>query len=194
MSTLLAAIRPLAWDFLATIVFASLTALHMDVVAATALAVGVGVAQLLYMKARRRPIDLLQWAGLGLAVVFGAAAIASHDPRYVMVKPSLIYLAIGVVMLKRGWMVRYMPAAGAGHEDLMIGWGYAWSALMFVSAAANALVAIRFTADWPLFTGIYPIGSKAGLFAIQYLSIRQTIIRRERAQAQVQTQSLPQPA
>lgn len=178
MSTLLSALRPLAWDFLATIIYASLIALHVDVVVATAFAVGVGTAQLLYMRARRRPIDLLQWAGLGLTLVFGAASIASHDPRYVMVKPSLVYVAVGVVMLKRGWMVRYMPARGAGHEDLMVGWGYAWAGLMFATAAANAAVAVALPKDWPLFIAVVPMASKILLFAAQYLSIRRTILRR----------------
>lgn len=188
MSNLLAAIRPLVWDFLATIVFASLTALHVDVAISTALAIGVGIGQLLYMRARGRPIEALQWAGLGLAVVFGGAAILAHDPRFLMVKPTLIYSAIGAVMMKRGWMVRYMPAGGAGHEDLMIGWGYAWAGLMFLSAVTNAVVAIGFSAVWPLYIAVFPVGSKVALFAVQYLTIRKTIIRRERALAMTQVQ------
>lgn len=181
MSTLLAALRPLAWDFLATIVFATLMALHVDVVVATALAVGAGVAQVLVMKARRQSIDFLQWAGLGLAVVFGGAAIVTRDPRFLMAKPTLIYVAIGLVMLKHGWMVRFMPARGAGHEDLMVGWGYAWAGLMFLTAAANAVIALRFPSAWPGFIAVFPAASKVALFAIQYASVRRVIIRRMRA-------------
>jgi intracellular septation protein A len=185
MSTLLAAIRPLAFDFLPTIVFAILTALHVDVAMATASALGVGALQLIVVRATGRPIALLQWAGLGLAAVFGAAAILAHDPRFVMAKPTLIYVAIGVVMLKRGWMIRYMPAAGKGHEDLMIFWGYVWAGLMFATAAANALIAAEYSRAWPAFIAIFPLPSKLILFGIQYLSIRQTIIRRETAAARL---------
>ena len=191
MSTLLTAIRPLAWDFLPTIVFAALTAAHVDVTLATAAAVGVGAVQLLVVKALGRDIAFLQWAGLGLAVVFGAAAIFTHDPRFVMAKPTLIYLAIGAVMLKRGWMIRYMPPIVIGRaEGLMIGWGYAWAGLMFVTAALNAVIALRFTAQWPLFVAVFPAASKIGLFAVQYASIRY-IMRRRRA---AEMSALPQAA
>jgi intracellular septation protein len=131
MSDLLNAMKPLAWDFLSTIIFAGLIAAHVDPRLATALAVGVGVAQVAGMKALGRRIDLLQWAALGLTLVFGTASLVTHDPRFVMAKPSLIYAAIAVVMLKRGWMLRYLPDVARAHgADLMTGWGYAWSGLM----------------------------------------------------------------
>ena len=37
---------------------------------------------------------------------------------------------------------------------------------MFASAGLNLIVAIFFTAWWPLFIGIFPLASKFGLFAI----------------------------
>ena len=68
-----------------------------------------GFAQIAYLKLRRSPIDAMQWMSLGLVVVFGGASLLTHDPRFIMFKPTLIYVAIGAVMLKRGWMTRYMP-------------------------------------------------------------------------------------
>ena len=190
MSNLLTAIRPLAWDFLPTIVFAALTAAHVDVTVATASAVGVGAVQLLVVKALGREIAFLQWAGLGLAVTFGAASILTHDPRFLMAKPTLIYIAIGAVMLKRGWMLRYMPPIAAGRaDDLFIAWGYVWAGLMFVTAAANAVVALRFTSQWPLFIAVVPAASKIALFGIQYLSVRRVIRGRIMA-----SQAMAQPA
>jgi len=188
MSNLINAIRPLAWDFLPTIVFAGLTALHVDVRLATAAAVGVGVAQVLVVRATGRPIALLQWAGLGLAVVFGAASILTQDARFIMGKPTLIYFAIGVVMLKRGWMLRYLPEIARGRaEPLMIGWGYAWAGLMLLTGVANAVIALEFTKQWPMFIALFPLPSKLALFAVQYASIRHVVrgqmIREMQAQA-----------
>jgi intracellular septation protein len=183
MSNFINAIRPLAWDFLPTIVFAILAALHVDVTVATVCAVGVGLAELLVVKAMGRQIPLLQWAGMGLALVFGAASILTQDPRFVMAKPTIIYFAIGVVMLKRGWMVRYLPPIAKGMaEDLMIGWGYVWAGLMFATGLANGIVALEFTAQWPMFIAVAPLASKLILFAVQYVSLR-TIIRARRASA-----------
>lgn len=176
MSNLLNALKPLAWDFLSTIIFASLVAMHVDVRVATAVALGAGLVQVLGMKALGRKIELLQWAGLGLTVVFGTASLITHDPRFVMAKPSLIYTAIAVVMLKRGWMLRYLPAIARDHgADLMIGWGYAWSGLMAATAIANLVVAVWFTREWVAFMAIFPLVSKLGLFAVQYVHVRHVV-------------------
>ena len=44
--------------------------------------------------------------------------------------------------------------------------GFIWAAMMFASAALNLIVAVFFTAWWPLFIGIFPLASKFGLFAL----------------------------
>ena len=176
MSTLMHALRPMAWDFFSAIVFAVLTALHVDPRLATVVALAAGVAQVGVLWVMRRPIEPLQWAGLGLTVVFGTASLIAHDPRLVMAKPSLIYAALAAVMLKRGWMLRYVPSVARGHsEDLMVGWGYAWAGLMAATAAANLVVAVWFSPQWPMFVGVFPAASKVALFALQYVSMRSVI-------------------
>lgn len=195
MTGLIYAVRPLAWDFLSTIIFAVLTAMHVDVRVAAALAWGAGLAQLVAMKLMRRPIPHLQWAGLGLALVFGAASIVTRDPRFVMVKPTLIYIAIAAVMLKRGWMLRYLPPIASGHADaLMIRFGYAWAGLMFVSGIANLVVAVWFTPYWPAFLAIFPTASKLSLFAIQYVTVRRHVRSRILAERAAQVEAQPQAA
>jgi intracellular septation protein len=192
MSGLIQAIRPLAWDFLPTIVFAVLIAMHVDVRIATATALGVGLAEVLIVKAMRRPVPLLQWAGLGLALVFGTVSMITNDPRFVMVKPTLIYFAIAAVMLKPGWMLRYLPSdAGRHADDLMIRWGYAWAGLMVVTGVANLVFALWLTRQWPAFLAIFPMPSKLVLFAIQYASVRHIVMRRINAG---QAPGQPQPA
>lgn len=173
MKDLIHAIRPLASDFLATIVFAVLIALHLDVRTATGAALLTGVGQVIFQKATKRPVELLQWASLGLVIVFGALAMITDDPRFLMIKPSIIYLAIGAVMLKKGWMIRYLPEDAVELvSDLMIKWGYAWAALMFVTAVANGVIAWLYPASWPAFVAIFPATSKIGLFAIQFGSMK----------------------
>ena len=49
--------------------------------------------------------------------------------------------ALLAVMLKRGWMVRYLPPIAEGRgEGLMVAFGYAWAGLMFLTAAANLVL------------------------------------------------------
>jgi intracellular septation protein A len=199
MSNLLNAVRPLVWDFLSTIIFATLVALHVDVRIATAVAVGAGVAQVLGMKALGRHVELLQWASLGLTLVFGTVSLVTRDPRFIMAKPSIIYTAIAIVMLKRGWMVRYLPAIARNHgADLMTSWGYAWAGLMALTAVLNLIVAVAFTREWPAFMAVWPLVSKLGLFAIQYVHVhhvvRGRVIAERQAQAETQAHAEAQPA
>jgi intracellular septation protein len=185
MHPLLYAARPLLLDFLSTIVFLALVALKVDPTIAAGLAIAIGVGQVLFLKVTGRPVAPLQWMGLGLVLVFGTASLLTHDIRFLMVKPTIIYLLIGGVMLKRGWMLRYLPPAAAGHaDDVMTAFGYVWAGLMLVTAVLNAIVAVAFTAHWVAFMAIFPMVTKIALFAIQYGVTRAIVIRRKSATAQ----------
>jgi intracellular septation protein A len=193
MNNLLYAARPLISDFFPTIVFAMLVALHLDVRTATAAALLIGVAQVAIQRLRGRRIQLLQWASLGLVVVFGTLGVMTNDPRFLMAKPTIIYIAIGAVMLKPGWMLRYLPPISQGRaEPMMIRFGYVWAGLMFVTALANLAVAVLAPSWWPAFVAVVPLASKIALFAIQYLTVRYFVRRQvlaemaEAARAQAQ--------
>ena len=181
MNSLFFAGRALVQDLAPTLIFAVLVALKVDVITATLTAMAMSVAQIGLFVLLRRPIAPLQWASLGLVAVFGTAGLLSHDVRFLMVKPTLIYAVVGVVMLKRGWMLRYLPpVAGGRGAGAMIAFGYVWAGLMFVTGAANLVIAIWFTALWPTFLAIFPLVSKLGLFAIQYLTVRSIAMRQAR--------------
>ena len=110
----------LAADLFSTLLFVGLYALTHSVYVATGLAIVAGLGQIAYLKMRRAPIDAMQWMSLGLVVVFGGASLMTHDPRFIMLKPTLIYTVIGAVMLKRGWID---PLHVAGGADLGPGCG-----------------------------------------------------------------------
>jgi len=183
MNNLLYAVRPLVSDFFPTIVFAVLIACHVDVRVATAASLAVGAAQVTIQRLRGQKIERLQWASLGLVVVFGTLGILTNDPRFLMAKPTIIYLAIGAVMLKRGWMLRYLPPIAAGRaEPVMIRFGYVWAGLMFVTALANLAVAVLAPSQWPAFIAVVPMASKIALFAVQYVTVRHHVRRHYLAQ------------
>jgi intracellular septation protein A len=128
---------------------------------------------------------------LGLVTVFGSATLLTHNPRFMMAKPTIVYILVGAAMMQRGWMLAYMPPAGRGLADeILIRWGYVWAGLMFVTAALNAAFALLASfAVWSAFIAVFPAASKIALFAVQYVSIRHIAIRRHRAQ-----QAASQPA
>ena len=175
----------LAADLFSTLMFVGLYAVTHSVYVATGLAIAAGIAQIAYLKVRRSPIDVMQWMSLGLVVVFGGASLFAHDPRFIMLKPTIIYAVIGAVMLKPGWMNRYQPpAALPWSRDVAATFGYVWAGLMFLTGALNlVLVAHGDPRLWAWFIGVFPIGSKLMLFAVQYLVTRVIVVGRMRAAA-----------
>jgi intracellular septation protein len=101
-----------------------------------------------------------------------------------MIKPSLIYVIVGLVMLKRGWLNRYLPPIAIEMvPDVAVIFGYVWSSLMFFSAALNVAVALNFSAEsWAAFMSIYGIVSKVALLLIGYGTMRLIGVRRRHAQ------------
>jgi intracellular septation protein len=190
MNNLLYAIRPLANDLASSLFFALLLALGADAVTATLWAVGFSVAHVVLMKALRKNIAPLQWASLGLILTFGMAGIFLHDVRFLMAKPTVIYLIVATVMLKRGWMLRYMPPIAAGHgERVMVVFGYVWAGLLAFTGVLNLVFAVWFTESWPLYKAIFPISSKLALFGVQYLTVRHVVRGKVIAEMRAQPQA-----
>jgi intracellular septation protein len=183
MRDLLAAGKFLLFDLASTLFFLVLFLATKNIPLSVALGVALGVAQIGWEFIRKKPIDSMQWLSLFLVVASGAATLLTNDPRFVMIKPSLIYSAVGVVMLKPGWMNRYLPAvAMAVVPDIALSFGFVWSGLMFFSAALNLIVAMNFSVvAWAAFMSAYGIVSKLILFLIQYATMRFIGVRRRRA-------------
>jgi intracellular septation protein A len=108
--------RTLLADMAAGLLFFAVLVITNDIYQATIAGVifGVAIAAWIWFKARRfEPMQLL---GLGLVLVLGGATIAFHEPRFVMFKPTVYFGCVGLVMLKRGWMYRYLPKPATAPE------------------------------------------------------------------------------
>ena len=174
MRNLLEAGRVLLLDMAATLFFLVLYLLTHNVALSVVLGMALGTAQIGWALARRKPIDTMQWMSLFLVLGAGTVTLLTNDPRFVMIKPSVIYIIVGVVMLKRGWMNRYLPPRAIELvPDIAVILGYAWSGLMFASAALNLIVALNFSVvAWSVTMSIYGIASKAAMFLIGYAVMR----------------------
>jgi intracellular septation protein len=178
------ALRQLFLDFLSTIVFVVLYSWTGDRVLSIGLAIAVGVGQFLVARLRGRPIDAMQWLALGLVVVFGGASLITQDNRFIMVKPSIIHAAVGIVMLRPGWMDRYLPDVARDNmpEHTVLIAGYCWAGLMFALAAANLVIALAMPFYiWGWYVAIVPLAAKLAGVGAQYLVMRWLVIRRMRA-------------
>ena len=174
MRNLFEAGRLLLLDMAATLFFLVLYLLTHNIALSVVLGMALGIAQIGWQLARRMPIDTMQWMSLFLVLGAGTVTLITHDPRFIMIKPSVIYLIVGVVMLKRGWMNRYLPPIAIELvPDIAVIFGYAWSGLMFFSAGLNLIVALNFSVvTWSVTMSIWGIASKAAMFLIGYAVMR----------------------
>src|SRR6266849_2506906 len=173
----------LASDFLSTSLFLALYLTADNVVLATAVAVAAAVAQVIYSRLQPKSLGFLTHASVGLVIVLGSATLLIHDPRFVLAKPAIGHFAVGVIMLKRGWLLRYLPpiVTETIPEYVTIA-GYAWAALMFALGAG--VIAVASTGEiklWAFYVSVVAIGAKVAAFAVQYVAFRILVTNRIRA-------------
>jgi intracellular septation protein len=169
-------------DFLSTIVFLALYLTTGNVVLATSVAIAGAVAQVVYSRVKGKPLAFMTYASLALVIVLGGATLLTNDPRFVLAKPSVAHFAIGAIMLRRGWMLRYMPPlVSETIPQYVTVAGYAWAALMF--ALGLGTIAVAATGDlrlWAIYVSVVLLGAKVAAFAIQYAAFRILITNRLR--------------
>jgi len=71
---------------------------------ATAVAIGATAIQVAWLWARRRRVETMPLATIGLLVVFGGLTIALHDPIFVMWKPTLVNWLFAAVFIGSHWI------------------------------------------------------------------------------------------
>jgi intracellular septation protein len=170
----------LGTDFLSTIVF---LVIYLAVVLATSVAISGAIGQIAYSRIKGTTLGFMTWASLAMVIVLGGATLLTHDPRFVLAKPAIAHFAIGTIMLRRGWMLRYMPPRVTEiiPEYVTIA-GFAWAALMF--ALGLGTIAVAATGDltlWSIYVSVIAVGAKILAFGVQYVMFRVLITSRIRA-------------
>ena len=173
-------VQPLSADLLATLCFYLTYAATGSVGVATVLAAALGVGQLAWAIAHRQPVPPIQWASLLLVFLVGGVSLLTGDPRYVLYKAAVIYVVIGCTMLRRGWLVRYVPPVALTYVPgtTVIAFGYMWAALLLGTGLLSLVliwtVPPRTVA---LVMGAWAPGSKLLLLACQYAVGRASVRR-----------------
>jgi intracellular septation protein len=134
------------------------------VLLATVVVIVATLAQIGWLVARGRKVDMMLWVSLGLVVVLGGATIWFHSETFIKWKPSVLYWVMGLGF----WISRavfrknllqtlmgeqlHLPAAVWQRLN------FAWIAFFGLMGLANIYVAYTFsTATWvnfKLFGGI----------------------------------------
>lgn len=172
-------------DFFSTILFLAIYLATDNVLLATGVAIAGAIAQVIYSRVKGKPLGYMTYASVALVIVLGSATLLTNDPRFVLAKPAIGHFAIGAIMLKRGWMLRYLPAIVIETiPDYATLAGYAWAALMFVLGAGT--IGVAMTGDmklWTFYVTVVLVGAKLAAFAVQYVAFRLLIGSRLRAAA-----------
>ena len=125
----------------------------MDIWAATAVAIAASFVQIGWLKLRRIPVEPMQWASLGIIVVFGGMTLAFQNETFIKWKPTVLYGLFALVLAgARLFFGRNLIAAMMGKqievpppvwERLNLAW-----VLFFVGMAVlNLYVAYGFSTD-----------------------------------------------
>lgn len=170
-------------DLLSALTFVLLFALTGHLYLATGGAIAVALVQTALAISRKRAISPMQWLALGLAVGLGFMTLLTGDSRFVRIKPTIAHVAVGAVMLKRGWLTPYLPPLAREWlpDRTQTGWGYAWAVLMFAMAVVNLAAAqyLSVGAWGAVVTGLF-VG-KLVFGVLQYVLLRTIVVRNMRA-------------
>src|SRR3954468_1168291 len=124
-----------------------------DIYVATAVAIAASLAQIGWLKLRRRRIDTMLWVSLAIVVVFGGATLALHDETFIKWKPTVLYWMFGIVLsASQLGFRRNLMRAMLGEQVRMpeFAWrrlNWSWVGFFAFMGAANLYVAFTFPTD-----------------------------------------------
>jgi intracellular septation protein len=124
-----------------------------DIYVATGVAIAATFAQVGWLRLRRRRVDPMLWASLGIIVVFGGATLLLHDETFIKWKPTVLYWLFSVVLagsaaLFRKNLLRVMLKSQIVlPEAVWARLNWSWAGFFAFMGAANLYVAYRFPTD-----------------------------------------------
>lgn len=124
-----------------------------DVYVATAVAIGATFLQVGWLKLRRRRIEPMLWASLGIIAVFGGATLALQDETFIKWKPTVLYWLLGTVLaasalIFRRNLIRAMLAEQVQlPEPVWSRLNLSWVGFFLVMGFLNLYVAYTFSTD-----------------------------------------------
>ena len=145
------AAQQFAGQFLSALVSGGeVSAAQAPILLATAVAILATIAQIVWLLARRKPVDAMLWVSLGIIVVFGGATIYFHDEQFIKLKPTVLYWCFSLVLLLSPLLIGKNLMRSMMGKQLTLPdpvWGrlnLAWGLFFAVMGAVNLYVAFSF--------------------------------------------------
>jgi intracellular septation protein len=118
---------------------------------ATAVAIAASIVQIAWFHWRGK-VSAVHWISLAVIVLFGGATLLLQDETFIKWKPTVLYVAFGLV-LAAGKLVWRRDLLGYLMKDLTLpphvwtGLTWSWVAFFAAMAVANWYVAFHFSTD-----------------------------------------------
>ena len=115
--------------------------------------IAVTLLQVVVLKALRKPVDRMLWAGLGIVVVLGGLTLWFHDETFIKWKPTAIYWLMGAglfiteVVLGKKMLNQMMGGQIQVPDAVWRQLGWAWVAFFTGMGVLNLYVAFSFPTD-----------------------------------------------
>ena len=121
--------------------------------AATAIAIVATAAQIAWVRLRGGKVSTMQWAALGIIVVFGGATLLLRDELFIKWKPTVLYGLAGAaflisLMLGKNLIKAVMKEGGLElPEPVWFKLCVAWGVFFLFKAGLNIFVAYNYSTD-----------------------------------------------
>jgi len=121
--------------------------------AATAVAIAATIAQVGWLKLRRKPVSPMLWASLAIIVVFGGATLVLQDETFIKWKPTVLYwlfgavLAGGALVFRRNLIRAVLSDQMQLPEPVWARLNWSWIAFFAFMGTANLYVAYNYPTD-----------------------------------------------
>ena len=123
-----------------------------DIYVATAVAIIASVAQIGWLRWKRRRIAVVNWLSLAIIVVFGGATLVLHDDTFIRWKPTVLYALFGCVLAGgklffRRDLLAHLMAGITLPEPVWTRLTWSWVAFFAFMGVANWYVAFHYPLD-----------------------------------------------
>jgi intracellular septation protein len=134
-----------------------------DIFVATAVAIATSIAQVAWLKLRKKKVEPMVWASLAIILVFGGLTLYLRDKTFILWKPTVLYWLFAVVLSAAALMgrnlIRNLLSDQMQLPDAM--WtrlNWSWVAFFAFMGCVNRYVAFNYSekvwASFKLFGGM----------------------------------------
>lgn len=134
-----------------------------DIFVATAVAIAATVAQVTWLKLRKKKVEPMLWASLAIIVVFGGLTLYLRDKTFILWKPTVLYWMFALVLAGAACMRRNLIRSLLSEqmqlpETVWTRLNWSWVGFFAFMGALNLYVAFNYSekvwASFKLFGGM----------------------------------------